>query len=98
MTKNPPANIVGVLAQVSGISKPEIMDIWAEVKANSAKREACPRHVFAGGDVKMGQKVTCLACGATMSLVEAGFYIKGFKAAGGDPNAIWPGWNKEKNR
>ena len=69
--------------------------IWEEVKANRARLDRCTRHAFVGGAVKLGQPVTCTACSGTLGLVDASYYIRGFMAAGGDPNLIWPNWTKD---
>ncbi|WP_448043834.1 hypothetical protein [Bradyrhizobium liaoningense] len=68
--------------------------LWEQVKANSARIRGCKRHRFEAKPVKLGQKQTCLECGGQISLTDMGNYIAGFVAAGGDANAIWPGWTK----
>jgi anaerobic ribonucleoside-triphosphate reductase len=79
-----------MLSNMSGLTTDEVKKIWAGVKENQTKLRACPKHRFEGGKVKIGQKVTCLNCGAETGLVSAGDYIAGYKAAGGNPNDIWP--------
>ena len=69
--------------------------IWEDVKANRARLDACPRHAFAPLPVKIGQPVTCTVCSGTLGLVDVSYYIRGFVAAGGDPNVVWPNWKKD---
>lgn len=68
--------------------------ILAEIKANRAKLDGCARHRFELGDppYKFGQKFTCSNCGGTMDAVQAFRYCQGFKAAGGNPNEVIPGY------
>lgn len=86
---------VKLLADFSGLSKTKVLSIWEEVKENAAKLKACPRHRFPGGDVKLGQRVTCLECGGWMNLTRAGEYVNGYEAAGGDADNVWPGWREK---
>ena len=87
-----------VLSQVSGVPRDDIMSIWEQVKANSTKLRACPRHRFLGGEIRLGQKVVCLFCGGEMGLVSVGDYIRGYVAAGGDENDVWPGFSAARSR
>lgn len=67
--------------------------IFAEVQENSRRLRSCSQHLFSVHDVKkMGQKLPCYNCGGRLALTDIGFYISGFKAAGGDPNEIMPGY------
>lgn len=85
------------LSQVSGIPRDEVLSIWESVKANRAKLWACPRHRFPGGNVNIGQKQTCLACGGEMGLPNIGDYIRGYQAAGGSSDDIWPGFDARRS-
>lgn len=85
-----------VLSRLSGLSKPDIMSIWDEVKANKEKLKACPQHRFDALEVKIGQKIVCLECGGTMGLTQAADYVTGYRDAGGDPEKVWPGFFSEK--
>lgn len=72
----------------------EVLDgILKDIRGNIAKRDACPRHLFRGEKMKLGQPMQCEHCGGTMQITDAGFYVKGYMAHGGDPNDVWPGWN-----
>lgn len=84
-----------VLSRVSGLSRDDVLQIWEEVKANKARLDACPRHRFPGGSVKIGQKVICQACGGGMSLTDAGSYVRGYEAKGGSADDIWHGWHEK---
>lgn len=69
--------------------------IWDEVKGNNEKLSGCSRHRF-GGTFKIGERKACERCGGTMTLTAIGEYVRGFKAAGGSPDEIWPGWEKPR--
>lgn len=72
--------------------------LWEQVKANSAKLNACPRHRFPAGPVRLGQKHTCLDCGGAIDGVALLNYIAGYEAAGGDAADIYPGFRAELPR
>ena len=81
------------------LSGQDLKAAWAAVIENARKRDACPRHHFPqAGDRKFGDKVTCERCGATLNLGEALAYVAGFRAAGGAPDAVWPGPAPEPHR
>lgn len=81
------------LADATGLSKTEIVDIWNDVKANRKKLASCRAHRFEGGPIeKLGAKYTCSRCGGEETLTRISDYIEGFKAAGGNADDIWPGW------
>lgn len=70
--------------------------LWAQVKANRARIEDCKRHRFPGGaGIRLGQKHVCLECGGEMQLTEVGPYIRGYEAAGGNADDIWPSYRTE---
>ena len=81
-------------SRITGRSREEILSIWEEVKANKARLDACPRHRFTPVPVRLGDRFTCTACGGVVNLADLGNYVKGYRAAGGDPNDIWPGWDR----
>lgn len=82
------------IAKFTGLSRGDMDDILAQVRANHAKLASCKRHRFEGGKrMKLGMKCECLNCGGTMSLTDAGWYIEGFEAAGGSADDIWPGYH-----
>lgn len=74
--------------------KNEHSQLFAFVKANRAKLDACARHRFEMGDppYRFGMKLTCTNCGGTIDAVQAFVYTQGYKAAGGDPNDVIPGY------
>jgi hypothetical protein len=71
----------------------DVRAIWDQVKANSAKLEACPCHRFAGGPVQIGQRHLCLECGGEMAGSDLLWYIRGYEAAGGAADIIYPRWH-----
>lgn len=70
--------------------------LLAEIRANHAKLDACDVHRFAPDSYKFGQKMTCLKCAGTMQATDVGHYIKGYEAAGGSCDDIWPGYRKPR--
>lgn len=88
-------NAVDHLSQLSGLSRDNVKDIWAEVKANQARLRSHVRHRFPGGPVVMGKRVTCVLCGGSLTSVDAYHYTDGYVAAGGDANDIWPGYSEK---
>ena len=67
----------------------------ADIRENHRRWRECPRHLYRAWDANkhsLGQKHTCLNCGSSKSLTDIGCYIEGYKAAGGDPNDIMPGY------
>ena len=84
------------LCKLTGVSKPELKTLWDEVKANLQRLHTCPKHHFPPESLSekrvSGREYTCSVCGGTMKLSEAAEYIRGYKAAGGNPNDILPGW------
>jgi len=70
--------------------------IWAEVKANQAKRKQCKRHRILPEDWAFGRRITCRECGAWMQATDLIYYIEGYEAAGGNADDIWPGYRQEQ--
>jgi hypothetical protein len=66
--------------------------ILAKVQSNRQTLEACPLHKFSATEVRIGQKLTCDACGGELSLTDIGNYIRGYQAAGKAAADIWPAW------
>lgn len=78
-------------------TRADMRKLWLEVKANSQKLNSCPKHRYHGNEhVKLGMRVTCLECGGQMQTADLASYIRGYEAAGGDANDIWPGWRDRK--
>lgn len=76
------------------MNKDEAAAQFAKVQENRAKIDACLKHRFDIGDppYRFGAKFTCTNCGGTMDAVQAFRYCQGFKAAGGNPNEVIPGY------
>lgn len=72
--------------------------LLAEVKANIARLNSCDRHLFAQGDHirHPRHRIPCRKCGGEMQLVDIGNYIRGYEAAGGDVNDVWPGYRDKR--
>jgi hypothetical protein len=74
------------LSAVSGISKPEINAIWAAVRANHARLDACAGpHDFSEVTKRTGQvprEYRCSKCGGTIDSVNRNWYLDGLKHGG----------------
>lgn len=66
--------------------------LWTELKVNAVRKEACTKHYFSCDEVGLGQPVVCDNCGGSMQLTDASMYLKGYMAAGGHPDDVWPAW------
>jgi hypothetical protein len=66
--------------------------LFDQVKAYTARRNACPRHYFPplGRPYTLGERLLCAHCVTEFRLHEAGTYLRGYIAAGGDPADVWP--------
>lgn len=74
----------------------EMRRLMEEVRENVRRWQACPKHRFATGaeGVRLGDRVRCEACGVDVSLLDAATYVRGYMAAGGDPEEVFPGWGR----
>lgn len=68
--------------------------LWEAIKANRKRLNECPKHRFEIGEppYRLMQKATCLHCHGEMELTTIDEYLRGYRAAGGNPNDIVPGW------
>lgn len=77
--------------------------LWAAAQANVERLNGCPRHLFemtdeqvnAGPAALFGKKLECQRCNGRMDMIHVNQYVRGFIAAGGNPNDILPGWNND---
>lgn len=79
---------------ISGLSRADVVSIWNEAKENVRRLDSCERHKFDAPLVKIGEKLTCQNCGGVLSLSDISQYVRGFRAAGGDPELVYPGFFK----
>lgn len=73
-------------------SRSQWSDAIRQVRVNSQMLRSCPRHEFLVHSPTLLQKVKCNKCGGTLSLVDASYYVRGYVAAGGNADDVWPGW------
>jgi hypothetical protein len=72
--------------------------IYRRAHDNREKLNACDRHLFDTPfpiPVPFGTKLSCSRCGGRMAADAVFEYINGYKAAGGDPNDVIPGYTDE---
>lgn len=73
---------VNTISGLTGLPRSELLGIWAEVKANHARLDACPRHNFVQDKSgQMGSRWTCAACGGWVSASDALWYQRGLEHA-----------------
>lgn len=65
--------------------------ILAEVQENRRRLESCPGHRFPTRP-ELGKPWVCACCSGRMDATSALAYLEGWKAAGGDPLAVWPSY------
>lgn len=74
--------------KVNGV---DVTGIFRQVQDNRVKLNGCAAHRVDPGKYKLGQKMECENCHGTMNGPDFVLYAKGYAAAGGDPNDVWPG-------
>jgi len=72
--------------------------LLADIKANSATLDSCPRHLFKPDDYEFGRKMECSHCHGRMQATDVMWYIKGYEAAGGHCDDIWPGYRTGRKK
>jgi hypothetical protein len=81
------------LADLTGVSPEDVKRAWEAARQNFEQLEACSAHHFDSTEpVKPGLTVRCKKCGGLMTMQQAAMYATGFRAAGGDPNEVWPAY------
>jgi hypothetical protein len=69
--------------------------LLANIRANRDRVEGCKRHRIIWPAIRrFGMKLDCAACGGKLSLSEVGAYVRGYMAAGGNPDDVAPWWNQ----
>ena len=74
---------VDKLSKATGLHRANVMELWASVKANSAKLDSCPRHDFVKIDNLIGGKYRCSRCDGETDSIAVRWYLDGLKHAGG---------------
>lgn len=70
---------VGVMADLTGLTRKTMTKIAEEVRANHARLEACPYHEFAPilPLVRMGQRYLCIECGGEVDALAYHWHQQG---------------------
>jgi hypothetical protein len=73
---------VGVMADLTGLSRQSMADLAAEVKANSERLNSCPYHEFAPilPRVPLNQRYRCIECGGEINSSEWYWHQEGRRA------------------
>jgi hypothetical protein len=82
-------------------AKADMRAILRRAQANHQTLLRCTGHRFFDTPPKhtsadlLGKRFTCLKCGGAMNFGSVGHYIAGFRHAGGNVDAVWPGWDQK---
>lgn len=74
---------VGVMAEVSGLGRSEVKELWEQVRANSAKLESCRYHEFEQSPQTAPlrslthQKYVCIHCKGEVNYQQYTWHEKG---------------------
>jgi len=71
-------NGVGVMSEMSGLSRAAVTGIWESVKANQSKLDACAIHNFEPAAPGVKNR-TCTECGGEASIVNVLWYERGLR-------------------
>lgn len=84
-----PGNVPDIKAQA------ELKLKLAAIKANQDKLDKCQKHLLDKWPkgLTIGVRFTCANCKGSIDAINAYQYTLGYKAAGGNPEDIMPGWN-----
>ena len=78
------------------MNKDDFARIFADVKQNQHRLNRCDRHLFPALTIEEirtpGFKTECIRCQGRMSPNDVRLYAIGYKAAGGDPDVVAPGY------
>lgn len=77
------------------MSNLDAREILAEVRENIRRLKSCPRHTVDPASRVFGQPTYCIHCGGKLRAEELMQYIAGYRAAGGNANDIWPGYDQD---
>lgn len=80
------------------MDKSEANALYAKIKENRRKIDACPRHLFENVVIALGAKATCTNCGGEVGLPEVMAYTRGYIASGKPAEEVYPDWNKPFDR
>ena len=71
------------LSKISGLSKEDIREIWAETQANHRRLQECERpHDFQPVESdRRPRKYRCSLCGGEVSSINASWYARGLEDA-----------------
>lgn len=72
----------------------EIISQLEYARENQAMLDNCKKHRFPTipAPLQLGARIDCSKCGASMCVLQAFAYAKGYVAAGGNGADIFPGW------
>jgi DNA-directed RNA polymerase subunit RPC12/RpoP len=69
-------------------------NLFKRAKINRIKLDGCTLHRYdpEAFAIMFGAKAVCMNCGGEMGVLEIAQYIRGYIAAGGNPNLVLPGY------
>ena len=78
------------------MDRSEYQKIFEEVRRNRKRLDNCTRHeIDPPKPYKLGMKLTCKRCAGQIDGPELLSYVRGYAAAGGNPDDVWPGISAE---
>jgi hypothetical protein len=72
----------------------EAKTLFEVIKANNRRLDDCPKHLFENVPIAFNARATCTMCGGAMDVLKISQYVRGYAAAGGNPEDVFPDWNK----
>ena len=80
------------------LSTPAERARFEAIQKNFDKLNECKAHSFIVPpllQLRPDARLKCRNCGGTLEVIAINFYTRGFAAAGGNPNDVFPGWSDE---
>lgn len=68
--------------------------LFEAIVANNKRLDDCPKHLFENVPIAFHGRATCSVCGGSMDVLKISQYVRGYIAAGGDAEDVFPDWNK----
>lgn len=72
---------LGVLGDLSGLSRDSMHDIWNKVKENQKRLDGCVAHDFAPAETSTSRRRVCRVCGGEADTIAVTWYERGIRHA-----------------
>jgi hypothetical protein len=79
------------------VTREEMLALAERAKDEARRWRECPRHEFdplptGSGTLLLGMRVACKRCRVERRIMDVIDYVRGYAAAGGDPEDVLPGY------